>query len=134
MERDQRDERIERLERENAALRSQLTAADWIGLVLVALGSLALAWLSTLGATFGEMYRELGGPLPLATRIAIHPATGPALSIVPLVLLGVATRGSLTLAARRRCLAVAFVFIVIAGLGYRRALYAPMLDLAEKIQ
>lgn len=132
--RDDRDERIERLQAENAALRgARFTALDWIALIVAAIGALVLCGCAFVSSAFGGMYRDFGGALPLATRIAVKPWSGPLAALPPLALLVGTMLATTRLAARRRAIIVAFAIELITIGAYAYALYAPLFLVASRV-
>lgn len=132
--RDGRDERIARLEAENAALRGGgLTSMDWIALVIVGVGALALVGFAFVSRAYGAMYRDFAAVLPFATRIAVKPWAGPIAALVPVTIVASVFRQRRSLAMRRGTIAVAFAIelIILAGLTY--ALYEPLVALSSSV-
>lgn len=133
--RDDRDERIARLQAENAALRgAQFTALDWIALVMAVIGALVLCGCAFVSSAFGAMYRDFGGVLPLATRIAVKSWTGPLAALPPIALLVGTMVGTTRLAARRRAIIVAFAVELVTIGVYAYALYSPLFQIASRVR
>jgi hypothetical protein len=113
---------------------SGLSALDWIA---AGLGALVALWLAAAPLwfipAFVEMFRELGGPLPLLTRVAIQPwaPTLGALLGGGLLLLGLSGRRPVE---RRRLWIVAAFFGVLAwGTLWGWSLYLPLYELSAAV-
>jgi hypothetical protein len=114
----------------------ELTALDWIGVVVVAIG---ISWIALLipfvyGPAFAAMFRDFGGPLPFATRLILLRWPSVILGLIPSGILAASLTGTRTLANRRALIVAAFVgALLMLGLSMW-ALYAPIFALAGRIQ
>ncbi len=114
----------------------ELTALDWIAVVLSGLLALSLVTLPlAVAPAFAAMFRDFGGPLPAVTRLVLQPWLAPALSLAPVGLLAAAlSRPHASLRERRVLIVAAFVLGLGAGAFCLCSLYAPIFALAGAIK
>lgn len=103
----------------------QVTALDWIGVMVVACAVLALFAMPFLTPQFGQMFAEFDNPLPVLTRMVLAPWFPPALSVLPLGCLWVAFRAP-SMSRRYVSLMGAFVLGYVSILVCIVGLYLPV--------
>ncbi len=116
---------------------SELTALDWIAVVLAGLLALSLvAFPLAVTPAFAAMFRDFGGPLPWLTRLVLRPWLAPALALAPagLLALGLGPRAAASIGQRRALVVAAFVLGLGAVALCLLALYAPIFALAGAIK
>jgi hypothetical protein len=127
--------RVERLEAENATLRAgSFTVLDWLGTAAAVLALLALLLYPLTGSTFADMFRDLGGPLPAATRLALSPWFAPAVALALATMLMHGLMRGRTLRARRLRVLIVFVIAIVTYAALIGALYLPIFRMAGAIK
>jgi hypothetical protein len=112
----------------------QLTALDWIAVVLTAGVGAALCCFPIPARSFMLMYRDFKASFPTITRLAFSGWFPVGLGVLALGTLGVSLAPGLTLGRRRFLIVGTFVVglaaLVVLGLG----LYWPLWEVADKVR
>ncbi len=115
--------------------RSQLTAFDWIGIVLVAVVASLLFTVPIASApTFEKMFREFSVELPPLTRLVLRPWFAIGGGLASLATCALAAKRSLSIAKRRLFIVLGFVVGLAAIALCLIGLYLPVFQLAGSIQ
>ena len=116
--------------------RDELSALDWIGFTVAALGVLWSGVLIPLvfAPRFAQMFADFGGRLPAFTLLVLKQWPPMLASMIPMAMLGMAAAGDRPVATRRRLIVAAFVAggALVGVLLW--GLYLPIFELAGKIQ
>ncbi len=118
------------------ASRDELTALDWIAVVITALLLLAVgATPVSVSATFLELFESFGEveELPALTRLALSPWYGLLAPLPALILLiwGVAGRGGLP--GRRASIVASFCLGLAILAVYLLGAYSPIFEVADAV-
>jgi type II secretory pathway component PulF len=113
-----------------------LTALDWIGVVVVGIGILWIAVLIPFVyvPTFAAMYADFGGMLPAGTRILFARWPSVILGLIPVGIVVASLTGTRTVQNRRALIVAAFVVALLILGASVTALYLPVFQLAGNIQ
>jgi type II secretory pathway component PulF len=114
----------------------ELTAADWMGVAIVVAG-VGICWLFPLliAPRFAQMFRDFGNAsLPRITQLGLTAWFPPLLGAVPLALLLVGVAVRMPLGKRRAAIVGSFVLAAGAIGACIGSMYAPIFELAGKIQ
>lgn len=113
------------------------TALRVVAWVMGAIDVVALAWWVALGArvgpTFGSMFADLGGEVPLPTRVVIHPAFGFAVAAVGAGALAGTVFAPLRPVIRAGLLGALLVAHFAASGVTAYVLYLPIFTMADKV-
>jgi uncharacterized BrkB/YihY/UPF0761 family membrane protein len=110
-----------------------LTAVDMVAAVVAALAAIALAVFPFIAASFARVFRDLGGELPLFTRIVLVPWQ-PVLALASAGLIVFGLRSRRPLRQRRVALASAFALAFFGFAANVIGLYLPIFALAGSIK
>lgn len=112
-----------------------MSSLDWMGVVTLVIEA-AILFLSRLKSDqFTQMFAEMGGDLPLLTKIVLTPAYGAAWGLVLLLL--ASTNWWPTLRGRESAKRTAMVIGFVTGLGaiaaYMVGLYMPLFQTTANV-
>ncbi|MBX7098741.1 MAG: hypothetical protein K1X89_13620 [Myxococcaceae bacterium] len=114
---------------------SQLTALDWMGALVAALGGLfCLQFPFFTAPSFKAMFADFGGQLPAITVLGLTPWFPLLVGAIPLAVLTFALAGKLGLGQRRAMIVGAFALSLGSGGLCVYAMYAPIVAIAGNIK
>lgn len=111
----------------------ELTAVDMVAVVVAGLAALALAVFPFIAASFARIFRDLGGDLPVFTRMVLVPWQ-PVLALVSAGLIVFGLRAPRALRARRVAIAAAFAVAFFSFAACVVGLYLPIFAMAGSIK
>jgi hypothetical protein len=119
--------------RDGAPTASELNAHDYVAAIVAGLASVALAVFPFIAASFARVFKDLGGELPLFTRIVLVPWQ-PVLALGGAALIVFGLRARTPVRRRRVALASAFALAFFAFTANVVGLYLPIFALAGQIK
>lgn len=119
--------------RDGAPTASELNALDYVAAIVAGLASFALAVFPFIAASFARVFKDLGGELPLFTRIVLVPWQ-PVLALVSGAAIVYGLRARRPIRSRRMMLAGAFALAFFSFTACVVGLYLPIFEMADNIK
>ena len=110
-----------------------LTALDFVAAIVAGLAAFVLAVFPFIAASFAKVFKDLGGEVPLLTRIVLVPWQ-PVVALASAAAIVYGLRGRHPIKKRRMSLAGAFALAFFTFSGCVIALYLPIFALAGSIR
>jgi uncharacterized BrkB/YihY/UPF0761 family membrane protein len=111
----------------------ELTSLDMVSVVVAGLAAIALAIFPFIAASFARVFKDLGGEIPLFTRMVLVPWQ-PVLALASAGAIAFGLRARRPLRQRRVALAGAFALAFFSFAGCVIGLYLPIFALAGSIK
>jgi uncharacterized BrkB/YihY/UPF0761 family membrane protein len=111
----------------------ELSALDYVAAIVAGLAAFALAVFPFIAASFARIFRDIGGELPLFTRIVLVPWQ-PLLALASAALIVFGLRAKKPVSQRRLALAGAFAVAFFTFAANVIGLYLPIFALAGNIK